>query len=63
MSEKKKNPGPVEDKERSHCTEECMIGLVECTECGPCAQCSGGAHLDEDELPSHWLQFIKKITK
>ena len=63
MSEKKENSGIVEDKERSHCAEECMIGLEECAECGACAHCSDGAHLDEDELPTHWRQFIKNSGK
>jgi hypothetical protein len=63
MSEKKENPGLVEDEEHSHCSEECMIGLEECAECGACAHCSDGAQLNEKELPPHWQQFIEKSRK
>ncbi len=63
MGEKKEDPGASGDKEQLHCTEECMIGLEECAECGACVHCSDGAHLDEDELPHHWKRFIENSKK
>lgn len=43
-----------------HCSEQCLIGLDECVECGACDFCSDGVVLKEEELPFHWQQFIEK---
>jgi hypothetical protein len=63
MSEKKEKPGTGDDKGNLHCAKECIIGLEECTECGACTDCSEGSTLNEDDLPPHWQQFIKKSRK
>ncbi|MEW6144611.1 MAG: hypothetical protein AB1598_06280 [Thermodesulfobacteriota bacterium] len=63
MTDKKQTTPSAADKPAGRCPEECIIGLDECAECGVCGHCADGAHLIEDELPSHWQKFIEKSKK